>query len=44
MARALGRDEPDYIIESYRGLFLQHREALGLTGHDMVFDESDGGR
>ncbi len=44
MARALGRDEPDYINESYRGLFLQHREALGLTGHDMVFDESDGGR
>ena len=22
----------DYILDSYRGLFLQHREALGLTG------------
>jgi adenylate cyclase class 2 len=38
MAAALGRAPLDYIVESYRGLFLQHRDALGLTGSDMVFD------
>ena len=43
MAEALGRSPGDYILDSYRGLFLQHREALGLTGADMVFAESDGG-
>jgi adenylate cyclase class 2 len=43
MAEALGRKESDYICDSYRGLFLQHREAFGTSGQDMVFDESDGG-
>jgi adenylate cyclase class 2 len=38
MAEALGRAPADYILDSYRGLFLQHRDALGLTGTDMVFD------
>jgi adenylate cyclase class 2 len=38
MARALGRGPSDYIVDSYRSLFLQHREANGLTGNDMVFD------
>ena len=38
MAAALGRKPADYILESYRGLFLQRREAAGLTGADMVFD------
>jgi len=42
MARGLGRSEADYITESYRGLFLQHREAFGISGQDMVFDDSDG--
>lgn len=37
-ARALGRTPDDYIVESYRGLFLQQRAALGLAGADMVFD------
>lgn len=37
-AAALGRTPADYIVESYRGLFLQHRARLGLTGPDMVFD------
>jgi adenylate cyclase class 2 len=37
MARALGRSAEDYITDSYRFLFLQHREANGLEGHDMVF-------
>lgn len=36
-ARALGCAPADYITDSYRFLFLQHREAHGLTGADMVF-------
>jgi adenylate cyclase class 2 len=43
MADALGRGPGDYILDSYRGLFLQHREALGLSGPHMLFPESDGG-
>ena len=38
MTRALGRTPDDYILDSYRSLFLQHREQHGLTGSDMVFD------
>ena len=37
-ALALGRTQADYIVDSYRSLFLQHREAYGLTLSDMVFD------
>jgi adenylate cyclase class 2 len=40
MAAAMGRGPADYILDSYRGLFLQRRQALGLTGSDMVFDPS----
>jgi adenylate cyclase class 2 len=40
MAEALGRTQDDYILDSYRGLFLKHREALGLSGADMVFADS----
>ena len=36
-ARALGRTPSDYITDSYRFLYLQHRDANGLVGHDMVF-------
>ena len=36
-ARALGCTPADYITDSYRFLFLQHRDANGLAGHDMVF-------
>ena len=36
-AGALGRTPADYITDSYRFLFLQHRDANGLAGHDMVF-------
>ncbi len=43
MAEALGRSPDDYIVDSYRSLFLRHREASGLTGTDMVFDIPDGG-
>jgi adenylate cyclase class 2 len=36
-ARALGKSPADYITDSYRFLFLQHRDANGLAGSDMVF-------
>lgn len=36
-ALALGKSSADYITDSYRFLFLQHRDANGLAGHDMVF-------
>jgi adenylate cyclase class 2 len=38
MADTLGRTQADYILDSYRGLFLKHRDEFGLTGSDMVFD------
>jgi adenylate cyclase class 2 len=38
MAAALGRTTNDYIVDSYRGLFLAHRDHHGLTGADMLFD------
>src|SRR4051812_4278387 len=38
MAHALGRRSSDYILDSYRGLFLKHRDELGLAGTDMLFD------
>ena len=37
-AEALGRGPADYVLDSYRGLFLAHRDRLGLHGSDMVFD------
>ena len=43
MAEALGRGPADYILDSYRGLYLKYREARGLTGPNMVFGESDAG-
>jgi adenylate cyclase, class 2 len=42
-AEALGRCTADYIVESYRGLFLRHREEYGIAGQNMVFDGSDAG-
>jgi adenylate cyclase, class 2 len=38
MAEALGRSPSDYIVDSYRSLFLQRREGSGLQGPDMLFD------
>jgi adenylate cyclase class 2 len=37
MAEALGRGPSDYVLDSYRGLFLQS----GRAGRDMVFDSSE---
>jgi adenylate cyclase class 2 len=39
MTEALGRSASDFILDSYRGLFLQHRGRLGLHSSDMVFDQ-----
>jgi adenylate cyclase class 2 len=36
-ARALGCTPADYITDSYRFIFLQHRDAHGIDGPDMVF-------
>jgi adenylate cyclase, class 2 len=38
MAEALGRGPDDFVLDSYRGVFLRLRDAHGLTGSDMVFD------
>jgi len=37
VAQALGRSSADFILDSYRSLFLKRREQYGLTGDDMVF-------
>jgi len=42
MAKALGRSQDDYVVDSYRALFLQHGQSNGLTGRDMVFDAVNG--
>jgi adenylate cyclase class 2 len=38
MAAALGRAPADYLLDSYRGLYLAHRDHHGLTGPDMLFE------
>ena len=38
-AQALGCRPEDYLLDSYRGLFMQHRRAHGLPATDMVFDD-----
>lgn len=37
MAAALGRSPADFILESYRGLFVSHAKEFGLLGTNMVF-------
>ena len=39
-ARVLGRTPQDYLLDSYRGLFMEHRRAHGLPTTDMLFDEA----
>ncbi|HEX2458071.1 MAG TPA: class IV adenylate cyclase [Vicinamibacterales bacterium] len=41
MAESLGRKPDDYILDSYRGLFLRHRDEMGLRGSNMVFDPAE---
>lgn len=38
-AEAMGRAPADYVLDSYRNLFLKHGAEHGLTGSDMVFDK-----
>jgi adenylate cyclase class 2 len=35
--RALGRTADDYILDSYRGLFMQHKAKYGYETRDMFF-------
>jgi len=37
LTRALGRSSSDYLLDSYRALFLRRREQCGLTGTHMMF-------
>jgi adenylate cyclase, class 2 len=39
MTAAIGRSTADFILDSYRGLFLQHRSQFGLRTSDMVFNQ-----
>jgi adenylate cyclase, class 2 len=39
LAAALGRAEADYLLDSYRSLYVKHCEAKGLAAGNMVFDE-----
>jgi adenylate cyclase class 2 len=41
-AQLLGRSPGDYVLESYRALFVRHCERLGIEPKDMLF-ELDGG-
>ena len=37
LAATLGRAPSDFVLESYRALFVEHRAAFGLKGPNMVF-------
>jgi adenylate cyclase class 2 len=38
VAQALGRGPTDYVLDSYRGLFVTHCAQRGLQARDMLFD------
>ncbi len=40
MAAALARKPDDYVLDSYRGLFVKHCQRHGLPLTDMLFEES----
>ena len=40
MATALARQPADYVLDSYRGLFVKHCQRHGLPVTDMLFEES----
>jgi adenylate cyclase class 2 len=40
MATALARKPADYLLDSYRGLFVKHCESHGLPVTDMLFEDS----
>ena len=37
-AAAMGRTQADYVVTSYRDIYLQHCRAQGLSATDMVFE------
>ncbi len=39
LAAALGRSEDDYLVDSYRSLYVQHCEQRGTAVGNMLFDE-----
>ena len=39
MAEALGRGPGDYLLDSYRNLFVLHCEQSGVPVTDMLFDD-----
>ena len=39
VTRLLGMSAQDYVLDSYRGLFVEHRRSRGLPATDMLFDE-----
>ena len=39
MTEALGRGPSDYLLDSYRGLFVRYCQEHGLPSTDMLFDE-----
>jgi adenylate cyclase class 2 len=39
VTRLLGLSAQDYVLDSYRCLFVEHRRARGLPATDMLFDE-----
>ncbi len=40
VTRALGRGPEDFVLDSYRALFMAHRRANGQPDSDMLFDEA----
>jgi adenylate cyclase class 2 len=41
MTGALGRTPADFILDSYRGLFIAHRQRYGYHGDHMVFHDEE---
>ena len=41
MARALERTPNDYLLDSYRGLFVRHCQEHGLPPGDMIFEDAE---
>lgn len=40
VTRALGRTPGDFVLDSYRSLFMEYQRALGKPDTDMLFDEN----
>lgn len=38
MTESIGRSPADFILDSYRGLFIRRRDEHGFTGSDMLFE------